>query len=477
MQALPPSPNDARMWIVGNGTIVAADGALCDWLGYDNADLAGKPLEEFLLDKELVRESVKSWNRTYTAAGGLTRPAGGRHRRMAATNTADSGAMGSLGSSPSMSGGAGGGALFAEPMMALLPPPPATTHGSILLGGTGDVLSAAGPGSQPLILPRAAWRHKFWDQLVFDTIIQPGAVGSVKVHSVTVRRIMMPPSSYSPYHGRLPDPYYHEMMIVADHMGHLLHVTAALAAALGRTVEAIRAGGLAMLMPEPTGLLHKPWLQELSNPQSFGPLSSPNYKLPPYSCRSGRAISLCSYSETHGPGVKQFRMSVVQRLTEGGGSKIHVVSLTPRNLDEALSERRLRLSLDLRGNIIDVDGTTPTELFDIDPRSLPGSSIGQLVDLFSRNDAFDDTFGSLDYSANPGASQPAHLLAALAASQGLDFEAGRGAGAYGGSTQQGAVEGDEDVVTTAARAFQSAFARRLSQALLELAHRFVGAGV
>ncbi|GLC53515.1 hypothetical protein PLESTB_000757900 [Pleodorina starrii] len=471
LEALPPSPNDARMWIVGNGTIVAADGALCDWLGYDNADLAGKPLEEFLLDKELVRESVKSWNRTYTAAGGLTRPAGGRHRRMAATNTADSGAMGSLGSSPSMSGGAGGGALFAEPMMALLPPPPATTHGSILLGGTGDVLSAAGPGSQPLILPRAAWRHKFWDQLVFDTIIQPGAVGSVKVHSVTVRRIMMPPSSYSPYHGRLPDPYYHEMMIVADHMGHLLHVTAALAAALGRTVEAIRAGGLAMLMPEPTGLLHKPWLQELSNPQSFGPLSSPNYKLPPYSCRSGRAISLCSYSETHGPGVKQFRMSVVQRLTEGGGSKIHVVSLTPRNLDEALSERRLRLSLDLRGNIIDVDGTTPTELFDIDPRSLPGSSIGQLVDLFSRNDAFDDTFGSLDYSANPGASQPAHLLAALAASQGLDFEAGRGAGAYGGSTQQGAVEGDEDVVTTAARAFQSAFARRLSQALLELAHR------
>ena len=53
---MPPSPDDARLWILGNGAVVAADALFCDWLGYDAVDVAGKPLDELLVEKEAVRE-------------------------------------------------------------------------------------------------------------------------------------------------------------------------------------------------------------------------------------------------------------------------------------------------------------------------------------------------------------------------------------------------------------------------------------
>ncbi len=87
----------------------------------------------------------------------------------------------------------------------------------------------------------------------------------MKVHSVIIRRCAptRPPAhtSSTSLLSREPDPYYNDMLLVADHQGHVLHVTVALAEALGRTMEAIRAGGLGLLIPEPTSVLHGPWLQ------------------------------------------------------------------------------------------------------------------------------------------------------------------------------------------------------------------------
>jgi hypothetical protein len=82
--------------------------------------------------------------------------------------------------------------------------------------------------------------------------------------------------------------------------------------------------------------------QELSNPQAYGPLSSPHTAVPPYSCRSGLAVSLSSYSESQGVGTRQFSISVSQRLAEGGGSRIHVAALTPRTLDQVRDGVRAR---------------------------------------------------------------------------------------------------------------------------------------
>ncbi|GLC70645.1 hypothetical protein PLESTF_001017600 [Pleodorina starrii] len=492
IEPLPPSPDDARLWVVGTGMIVAADGELCDWLGYDATELAGKPLEELLVEKETVREAIKNWNRSLHGGGASRQQAGGHHQRHhRRSSNLGEGLLGAVMNLPSPSplppgataagGGAGAGvgadslmstvaavgggapkqetsrgmawlrrASMVEPALTLASQP--ATHGSTHIGGELPPTNML----PPMVLPRAAWRHKYLDPLEFETFIQPGAVGSVRVHSVIVRRVAIH-QSVNLYRGRLPDPYYHEMLLVADHQGHVLHVTEALAAALGRTVEAIRAGGLAMLVPEPTGVLHGPWLRELSNPQSYGPLSNPQSKRPPYSCRSGISVSLCSYSEAQGPGVKQFRLAVTQRLAEGGGSKIHMVSLTPRTLDEALSERRMRLTLDMRGTIIDADGATPAELFGADPRALVGSCIAQLIDLLGQDDLYDEAFGALD-PADPGSIPMQQKAAAAAAAGGCGLQQG------------GGVEG-EDLVEEAARIFQAAYARRLSRALLQLAKR------
>ncbi|GLC40592.1 hypothetical protein PLESTM_001090800 [Pleodorina starrii] len=484
IEPLPPRATDAQLWVMGNGTILAADATLCDWLGYEQSDLSGKLFEDFLVEKDAVRESIKSWNRAHNTPGPSSRAAGARYHRRQPVAT-----------------GNGGGDIMSPPSHSVSSPLPLAAGGAGIGNGssfveqmvpaTGLAMAHGTVGSEvysPLVLPRATWRHKYLDPLQFDTIIQPSAIGSTRVHSVVVRRIPRQ-QSYSPYHGQLPDPYYHEMLLAADHQGHVLHVTEALAAALGRTVEAIRAGGLAMLVPEPTGVLHGPWLQELSNPQSFGTLSNPQYKLPPYSCRSGRAISLCSYSEAQGPGVKHFQLSVLQRLTEGGGAKIHVVTLTPRTLDEAVSERRMRLSLDLRGTIIDADGATPAELFGIDPRVLVGSCVAQLIDLFgSSDDSFNQAYGDI--------LDPAQRSAAMAGSSSGAVDgicpsssaaASVRSGAAGGSNpiargigwrracglqrqRDSSVEGDGGL-TAAVQAYQALFARRLSRALLQLAHR------
>ena len=45
-------------------------------------------------------------------------------------------------------------------------------------------------------------------------------------------------------------------------------MTAAMAAALGRSVESVRNAGLAALMPEPYGLIHRPWMH-VSGPAAF----------------------------------------------------------------------------------------------------------------------------------------------------------------------------------------------------------------
>jgi hypothetical protein len=57
LQPIPPNPRDARLWVLGTGgTIVAADGHACDWLGYDHNDLAGRLVEDLMMEKEAVRE-------------------------------------------------------------------------------------------------------------------------------------------------------------------------------------------------------------------------------------------------------------------------------------------------------------------------------------------------------------------------------------------------------------------------------------
>ncbi|KAG2488180.1 hypothetical protein HYH03_013321 [Edaphochlamys debaryana] len=232
----------------------------------------------------------------------------------------------------------------------------------------------------PMRLPRAYWRHKYTEPLCFDTTLLQGEFGSVKVHSVVLRRCS-PRLGVGPMSGLAPPSSpYRDMMLVADNRGRIVHVTVALAAALGRSPDTLRAGGLDMIIPEPAAVLHGAWVQELANPQSTAhALMGPP---PPFSCRSGMPICLAAVDEQDGPIVRPFRLEVKQRLTQAGSTKLHIVSAWPLSEEQALSQQRMRLTLDLAGNILSVDDGTPAELFGAPPHTFVGQSISEVVDLF-----------------------------------------------------------------------------------------------
>ncbi|KXZ55666.1 hypothetical protein GPECTOR_2g1216 [Gonium pectorale] len=422
LEPVTPPPNEARAWVLSSGVIVAADDRFCDWLGYELSALAGTELDSLLLEPDIVMR----------VHGPLKE--------------------GKLG---------GPGAVHGEKHA------PAVT-------ATGESSSA----KSVVHLVRAAWRHKYIPEpLEFETVLQPGAFGSVKVHSVLLHR-SSPPEEYSlppgPPEAGLglghvsyaPESYGSkgqdlaafaprggfqcaDMLLVTDVKGRVRHVTASLAAALGRSAEAIRLGGMAMLIPEPANILHGPWLQELGNPQSAGSTDPP----PPLSCRRGVAVSLCTHSEEQGPGTRPFRLSVSHRLAEGGGSKIHVVSLVPITTEQALCERRLVLNVDLAGTILSADDNTAPELFGTRPQALVGRSVAQIIDVF-RPDAHDQELLGPEAAA---ALSPngAPLRLSPSATEALLGVPGEGT----------------DVLEGTAMIAQAAFARRLTKALLELARR------
>jgi hypothetical protein len=129
-----------------------------------------------------------------------------------------------------------------------------------------------------------------------------------------------------------------EMMLVADNKGKVLFVTAALAAALGRTADSIRQGGIEMLLPEPYTSLHAPWLNALALPpgQAVAGGLDANTPAPPYSCRSGVAVSMCGYDEALGPVTRPFKLRMQQRLMPKLGQRVHVLAL------QALTREQVR---------------------------------------------------------------------------------------------------------------------------------------
>ncbi|KAG2454201.1 hypothetical protein HYH02_001236 [Chlamydomonas schloesseri] len=278
-------------------------------------------------------------------------------------------------------------------------------------------------------LPGLEWRHKYSGSIPLTTILTADAFGSVRYVVISLHTdpkadgagagkatrnsaeevlmstgpnpfTLQPPSlSYGqgardalrPQILRSPA-VFSELMLVADGKGRLLHVTAGMAAALGRSVESVRNGGLAALMPEPYGLMHRPWVHLLAVPpgKSWGDNAAAAAAAgrgapppPPYSCRSGVTLSLCGYDESEGPVDVPFRMRLQQRLstTPKGPGRVHVMAFERRTREQAVSERRMRLTVDLSGTITSAD-PAPASLFGVDPRHVLGRSLADLVDVF-----------------------------------------------------------------------------------------------
>lgn len=147
-----------------------------------------------------------------------------------------------------------------------------------------------------------------------------------------------------------------------------MYVTKDLAAALGTSVATLQGGNAThmvdALIPPPFNQLHRSLLAD-RHP------AAP----PPYSCRAGLSVCL-STSLPDGPPRMPFRLAVKTKDMHHG-DMVHSVRLEPVDMEAALNERRLKVTLDTEGYVIGV-GASPASLFGFDPASLVGGWGGWL---------------------------------------------------------------------------------------------------
>ncbi|PNH04175.1 Tiny macrocysts protein C, partial [Tetrabaena socialis] len=291
LELAPAQPNTARAWVLGNGTIIAADGLFCDWLGYEQADLIGTAVADAVVDKETMSMIIKIFSRDAKPAAATGEATTTRGRRGSIFGGTEPVPV--TQSLPVAAGPPGEHQQLQQLEQLLFGDVPHLVKDKHAMAGAAHVRS--GDMTMTTSLPRTAWHHKFGDPLQFDTVIAPG--------------------------------------------GRIQHATAALAAMLGRTPDTIRSGELGMLIPEPYSMLHGAYWQELARSQSIHQVTP--IVPPPHSCRSGLAVSMVAHSE-QGPIVKPFLLSMEQRLASrpgNGGSgttKVNIVALEEVSMEESI---------------------------------------------------------------------------------------------------------------------------------------------
>ncbi|GFR47567.1 hypothetical protein Agub_g9292 [Astrephomene gubernaculifera] len=428
LEAITHPKDEGRIWLLSSGAVVAADERACDWLGYPLAEIMGGNADDFVVDQEVVQGILK---RSKVAEPTVKIHVEKEHR-----------------------------ASILEGLLQRRVWSMDAHVNPSFTGGPKSGRDAADDGMSVVHRPHMAWVHKYGDHVPFQTTFTPGALGSVRFMVVTLRRI-------TTAHPRAGPSLSAEMLLVADNKGRVLHVTAALAAALGRPADTIRAGGMEFLIPNPVGTLHGAWLQMLSVPQTQG--TSLDAPPPPHSCRSGVPVYLSGYNPDQGPVKVPFKLHVENRLVPGGGSRIHVISLQHLTEEQATSERCLRLRLDLSGTVISA-GPTPEELYGVHPTSLVGKNIQDLVDLFQMEDIFKDQAarresGASGISSRTGGSGAAAGLALRGTADGAAAPGGStGNGGRPGSGQSPLLSGMENVL-------RDARSREITRLLIKLTKR------
>ncbi|KAG2445524.1 hypothetical protein HXX76_000139 [Chlamydomonas incerta] len=410
LEAVPNPPHTACAWLLGGGgggsrgggggaavdgataagfgsTLIAADGRFLDWLGYEASELVGQAVVGLLEDEELLSSAFKHlWN---------------LHQGMAAGRAAAAGRKGG-GRRTSVTGRYGSGRQ--QQQVSLLAPGGMTPTATLMLG----------------------WKHKYSGIIRFKTHLKIGAIGSVKHMTVTMEADWQAAAVSVPRPGRLGLPTAAEapsaLVLVLDSKGKVLHTTAALAAALGRTQDSIRQGGFDMLLPEPYTSLHGPWLSALAMPpgQAVAGELDATSPAPPHSCRSGVAVSLCGFAEVEGPVTRPLCMLRMQhRILPGKGlTRVHVLSLEQLSKNQVAAHRRLKLAVDMNGGITGAEDA-PAELFGVDPRALVGKALADLVDLFRATGEQQGPLG-LQHTAN--SSTAAHHQGGAAGGDKAAFE-------------------------------------------------------
>jgi hypothetical protein len=204
--------------------------------------------------------------------------------------------------------------------------------------------------------------HKFNDPVKCDLSIGTNSMGSYQFSIIKLKRV-----------GRKAVAANH--MLVSDRKGRVLHITQQLSAMLGSTPKVLMSNAnkdtLMTLLTQPFSQLHR----------TLG-ASVPPHAPPPHSCRSGLSALFAAVGP-QGPEALPFSMSIHRKQQGADQEAVHVMSLQPRTLAQALGERCMGLVLDARGYVVDVAPDASDAAFGFPPRELVGLHASQFIDILS----------------------------------------------------------------------------------------------
>ncbi|WIA17635.1 hypothetical protein OEZ85_014441 [Tetradesmus obliquus] len=198
-------------------------------------------------------------------------------------------------------------------------------------------------------LKGVALTHKYADPVAVDITIEMGGTDAQRLLVSTIRKTAGAAAS--------------EHLMVTDHKGRICYVTSALAALLGSSPKALLRTDFARLMAQPFMQLHAKWMKDMPG------------KIPAGSCRAGAPVVLISASRVPIPA----KLDIAVR--EQGEDNIFIVKVTPCTFPAALDSRRLSLTIDSAGTILEV-GDSPAAVFGFAPGLLLGRNVSECVDVF-----------------------------------------------------------------------------------------------
>jgi hypothetical protein len=204
--------------------------------------------------------------------------------------------------------------------------------------------------------------HKYNDPFKCNVSVTSNIFGSYQLNLIQLKRV-----------GRKAATVNH--MLVSDRKGRVLHITQQLSAMLGSTPKVLMSNAnkdtLMTLLTQPFAQLHR----------TLG-ASVPPHAPPPYSCRSGLSALFAAVGP-QGPEALPFSMSIHRKQQGADQEAVHVMTLQPRTLAQALGERCMGLVLDARGYVVNVAPDASDAAFGFPPQELVGLHASQFIDILS----------------------------------------------------------------------------------------------
>ncbi|GIL43455.1 hypothetical protein Vafri_932 [Volvox africanus] len=336
LETVPVDPAEAHLYMLPNGVVTAMDQAFAEWMGFELADIIGKDVATLVTEPESLKRILPKFDACAMARAEAMAAAGAGATAAGATPGSPAvGKFGTMGLGLGMGMGLG-------------------HHTSV--GAAPIVTPAIELALAHLVetLPSVQFLHKYTRPVDCNVSLKRLGIGPVEcMVEMTLRR-------NGPAH----------LLALTGPSGRVRYIASELARALGTSPSALYRQPLGDIMPQPWGTLHAAWIKSMGGQSAIA--AAAIGAIVPGSCRSGITTVLGSSLRMQG----YYRLAISSN--EDAGEMRHVVEAEPSTREEALSERRLVLTVDADGIVTEVDDG-PTWLYGFSPKQLLGRSLADVV--------------------------------------------------------------------------------------------------